>query len=330
MNTLVISLETAGSHGQEQLPKIRLLAGYLWTVAGLWLALAVMASGIAFSSPAAAQDGSWQDEQQPRRRARAVTPVYPDDELPSGQVAMSDDPLPVPAVPRGTVDSPSNRQSMRKRAESAGDAAPAEEVQPGRAMPPPPRRPAAADERNPVDPDEPFGGCAEDCDGNDFGYCGPALREVLCNRLWFRGEALLWWLKGGETPPLLTTSPANTPQAQAGVLGQANTSVLFGNEELNTGLHAGSRMTFGVWLDGCEQSGVEFSYFILGENVQSYNNSSMGNPILARPFFNVTTGAQDSNLVAYPNALNGNFMRKLHRELSRGRGLVADGHRPRQ
>ena len=65
---------------------------------------------------------------------------------------------------------------------------------------------------------------------NDFGYAGPRLREMLSNRLWFRGEALLWWTRGGQTPPLLTTSPGSTPQAQAGVLGQPNTTILFGDQ----------------------------------------------------------------------------------------------------
>ncbi len=305
MNTVVISLEPAASLGPKRRTKTRLRAGNPSTVAGLWLVLAVMASGMAFSSPAGAQDGAWQDDQQPRRRARAATPSYPDDEVPSGRVAMSDEPTPIPAPPRGTVESPSNPSSARKRSQPAGDAASAEEVQPGHGTSPS-RRPAA-DEGNRMDSGEPFGACADDCDGNDFGYCGPALHDVLCNRLFFRGEALLWWMKGGETPPLLTTSPANTPQSQAGVLGQPNTTVIFGDEELNTGLHAGSRMTFGLELDDCHQSGVEFSYFILGANVQTFNNASMGNPILARPFFNVTTGAQDSNLVAFPNALNGTF-----------------------
>ena len=135
------------------------------------------------------------------------------------------------------------------------------------------------------------------------------MRGILANRLWFRGEALLWWVQRRETPPLLTTSPGSTPQAQAGVLGQPNTTVLFGDEELNTGLHAGGRMSFGLWLDRCEESGLEFSYFVLGENTQTYSNASMGNPILARPFFNVTTGAQDSQLIAYPNAFSGTFKR---------------------
>jgi hypothetical protein len=46
---------------------------------------------------------------------------------------------------------------------------------------------------------------------------------------------------------------------------------------------------------------------ILGENAQTYSNSSMGNPILARPFFDVSTGQQSAQLIAYPNFSNGSF-----------------------
>jgi hypothetical protein len=81
-------------------------------------------------------------------------------------------------------------------------------------------------------------------------------------------------------------------------------TVLFGNQTLNTGLHAGSRMAFGLWLDNCEESGLEFSYLLLGENTQTYTNSSVGVPILARPFFDVSTGAESSHVIAYPNAPN--------------------------
>ena len=127
--------------------------------------------------------------------------------------------------------------------------------------------------------------------------------------MWFRGEALLWWVRGGQTPALLTTSPASTPVAQAGVLGQTGTTVLFGDQELNTGLHPGARMSFGFWLDGCERSGLEFSYMVLGQNTQTYNATSMGDPILARPFFDVNpaVAAQSALLIAYPNRSFGTF-----------------------
>ena len=135
------------------------------------------------------------------------------------------------------------------------------------------------------------------------------MRGILAHRLWFRGESLLWWIRGGQTPPLLTTSPGSTAQTQAGVLGQTDTTILFGDQQMNTGLHAGARISFGLWLDACEESGLEFSYSILGQNTQTYSNASTGIPILARPFFDVNpaVAAESSQLIAYPNAFGGTF-----------------------
>jgi hypothetical protein len=138
-------------------------------------------------------------------------------------------------------------------------------------------------------------GCEEDCgrayDCLDSG--GP---------LWFRGEFLMWWTKSADLPPLVTTSPAGTPQAQAGVLGQTGTSVLFGGEEVDLGVRPGARFTVGYWLSPCEDSGIEATYLFLGNKALNFNRTSAnGVPILARPFFNVETGLQDALLVAFPN-----------------------------
>jgi len=309
MNTIVIFRAITGSRGRKShLPTTRIHTIYRVAAAVLWFALAVTVNESVFSSRAVAQDATWQDEPQPRRRTRAVVQSYPDDQLPSVKLAASDAaPVLTDPVSTTTVDSPSSQPSTKKKVAAEAETDRVDEPRPARGIPPLPQRLLSTKEERNVDPVEPFASSDEGNDENDFGYDGPAMRGILSNRLWFRGEALMWWLRGGQTPPLLTTSPASTPQAQAGVLGQPNTTILFGDEEMNTGMHAGSRLTFGLWLDHCEDWGVEFSYFILGENVQSYANASSGNPILARPFFNVATGAQDSQLIAYPNTFSGTF-----------------------
>ncbi len=313
MNTIAFFREAAGSGSQEIcLPRIRFHAGCHWAATGLWFLLALVASGMVFSSTATGQEPSWQDS--PRRQPSAVAQSYSDEELPSRAVVPDDEtPRLTSPVPRKTVDSPSNQRTRRKNAEwstSSDDGS-----QPARRTPPPPQHPVAVDEGNAPLAAEPFGNSDEGGEENDFGCCGPAYREILCNRLWFRGEALLWWVRGGQTPPLLTTSPASTPLATAGTIQPGvDTTVLFGNEELNTGLHAGGRMSFGLWLDRCEQSGVEFSYLILGQNTQTYSIASMGDPILARPYYDVspgtlagTTNGPTSLKIAYPNIFNGSF-----------------------
>lgn len=138
-----------------------------------------------------------------------------------------------------------------------------------------------------------------------------------CDRLWFRGDFLMWWTPSADLPPLITASPANTPQAQAGVLGQPGTSVLFGSEDEDLGVRPGARFTLGYSPFPDLASGVEATYLFLSEKTSDFNAASAsGNPILARPFFNVETSLQDSLLVAFPNlAINSQVNVALSNEL---------------
>ena len=110
-------------------------------------------------------------------------------------------------------------------------------------------------------------------------------------------------------PPLVTTSPAGTAQAQAGVLGQPGTTVLFGGDAVNTAAHSGGRVVLGWWLDPTAR--IEGEFFGLGQQTTSFNQSSAGTPILARPFTllgdgTTTTIAQlDSHVVAFPGTQSG-------------------------
>ncbi len=130
---------------------------------------------------------------------------------------------------------------------------------------------------------------------------------------WVRMEYLGWFVNGMHVPPLVTTSPAGTAQNQAGVIGDPGTAVLFGGSSLLTGLRSGGRLRFGTWLNCCETVGIEAEYFSLPQATQTFSASSdgTGNPILARPFFNIapiTPGvapSNDSELVSYPGVLAG-------------------------
>ena len=124
-------------------------------------------------------------------------------------------------------------------------------------------------------------------------------------RIWVDGEYLLWWTKGMSSPALLTTSPANTPQADAGVLGRPGTTVLFGNDALFDNDRSGGRVRLGVWLDNQQDYAVEGEYFFLGDGSLRFYQQSDGDPILARPFFDVLTGQQNAEIAAYPGVLAG-------------------------
>jgi hypothetical protein len=118
-------------------------------------------------------------------------------------------------------------------------------------------------------------------------------------------EYLLWWLKNGPVPPLVTASPPSS----AGILGQPGTVTLFGpGSDLTGSPLSGGRFTAGAWLDDCQTVGVEGSYFFLGTGTRNFTaagTGAPGSPVLARPFFNALTGREDSELVAAPGVLAG-------------------------
>lgn len=150
----------------------------------------------------------------------------------------------------------------------------------------------------------------DDWFGDDDRFDGKFENEnagwVPC-RMWARAENLLWMVEGFFVPPLLTTSPTGTNRTSAGRLDQATTTILFGNEDLVDTVRPGGRIRLGYWLDDCQLRGIEASYLSLAGRRGTFGASSQGDPILARPFFNVEPGfeGQDAELVAFPALLQG-------------------------
>jgi hypothetical protein len=112
-------------------------------------------------------------------------------------------------------------------------------------------------------------------------------------------EFLMWWAKGTVTPALVTTSPQGTPQVDAGVLPEAE--VLFGQDYLGKGLQAGGRATMGVWLDPDHNIGAACRVYGTTGDREQFSRSSLGDPILARPFYNVLLDQDDALLIAFDN-----------------------------
>ncbi|QDU27344.1 hypothetical protein ETAA8_24310 [Anatilimnocola aggregata] len=135
-------------------------------------------------------------------------------------------------------------------------------------------------------------------------WCAPMLPMLSCMNFSLRGELLYWWTNSMHTPTLATSSPANTPIEEAGVLGQPGTTSLFGGN-LNDEIRAGGRFTADFWFDPCQMNGIEMSYTFLTDGTEHYDVNSNRLPIIARPFLNAETGLQDSSLVAFPNQLIG-------------------------
>jgi hypothetical protein len=134
----------------------------------------------------------------------------------------------------------------------------------------------------------------------------PRSRQCPADRLEVRAEWLLWWGKGDSVPALVTTGPTSQTQAQAGVLGAPGTSILFGDSELNGSSSSGVRAALDYWLARDHSLGLEVEYFTLFDNSQGFNADSNTYPVLARPFFNTQTLANDSGLIGYPGVQTGN------------------------
>jgi hypothetical protein len=134
------------------------------------------------------------------------------------------------------------------------------------------------------------------------GPCGPA------GRFWVSAEYLVWWIRDSHLPPLVTTGPANAAQIPPpGALGSSTTRVLFGGD-LDHEAFSGGRFTAGLWLNDCQTVGFEASYFFLGSRSNDFtagSSGAAGSSVLARPFFDVSTGLPNVELVAFPGLASG-------------------------
>ncbi len=132
----------------------------------------------------------------------------------------------------------------------------------------------------------------------------PVADERPGGRLWAEADLLFWWMKGASLPALATSSPAGTPQAQAGVIG-SGAKVVFGGDRVNDDLRIGTRLLVGGWFDREQTIGVEASFLGLSNNSKTLAAGSDGTNIISRPFINATTGLQSSELVSFPGVLSG-------------------------
>ena len=125
--------------------------------------------------------------------------------------------------------------------------------------------------------------------------------------------AVLWRTEGFGTPVLATTSPEDTPQTDAGVLGQPDTGVLFGGSDLNDHLHTGGRIRLTKYVGPCYS--LEAGYTFLEQNSNEFFTSSADVPIIARPFFDVVGGEEVSGLTAFPELVAGSLAIRAQTEL---------------
>ncbi|MCC9601587.1 BBP7 family outer membrane beta-barrel protein [Stieleria sp. JC731] len=181
-------------------------------------------------------------------------------------------------------------------------------------------------------------GCdAIGCDA--MGSCGPNCGCSLCGELaggrawrpaitlslpqdgFVSFEALNFWTDGMSVPALVTQSlPGSiSGRSEAGVLPGA--TVLYGGNDILDDSRTGGRLRFGFWFDRCHTVGLAAEYLELERESEAFSAASTGDPILARPFYNVTTGMNDSELIAFNDgqiALTGTVSVQAYSELVGG------------
>ncbi len=114
------------------------------------------------------------------------------------------------------------------------------------------------------------------------------------------GEYLVWFLRQGHIPPLLTTSS----YASLGRLGQPDTQVLYGDQSLQTrhdDRFVGTRLTFD-WLNAEQTWGLEARAFFLERDSTHFKAVSNGSTLLAIPYYDARDGSSTSAIIAGPTA----------------------------
>jgi hypothetical protein len=129
--------------------------------------------------------------------------------------------------------------------------------------------------------------------------------EPAGDRGWVDAEFLLWWMRGQQLPPLVTTSAAGTPITSAGVLGPNTTTVLFGDSASNTGAREGGRIVAGTWVGDGQIFGIEGYFLMLSTKATNFSATSSGSTILARPFVNANGNTPAALRVAFPGEFSG-------------------------
>ena len=119
-------------------------------------------------------------------------------------------------------------------------------------------------------------------------------------------EYLLWWIQKRTLPPLVTSGSItdNIPSA----LGQAHTSIIFGNGPVDVGATSGVRGTVTYWFDHEATCGLDVSGFFMEQrsNLNIIGANGAGNTqVLGRPFFNVNLGVEDADPINVPSVQSG-------------------------
>jgi hypothetical protein len=109
----------------------------------------------------------------------------------------------------------------------------------------------------------------------------PAEQPVEPARFWVSADFLLWWIKDGRLPALVTTGPLS--DRVPGAPGARGTEVLIGGGDVDDGVHPGGRFSAGYWFAPDQSVGIEGSYlFLISQttHISAHSTGGTGEPIL--------------------------------------------------
>jgi hypothetical protein len=150
----------------------------------------------------------------------------------------------------------------------------------------------------PVTPDELPG---DDAHGDKARAPAPATRDCF----WvFGGYDMAWIRPWHLTTPLVTQGSAT--DTHPGALGQPGTTILF-PDHADFGRFNGIRLGIGFYLDDADHWSLEWdgNYMIPNHVKLGVSSDAAGNPIIARPIFNVIDGLDRAFLDSAPGAAAG-------------------------
>jgi hypothetical protein len=101
--------------------------------------------------------------------------------------------------------------------------------------------------------------------------------------LYARAEYLFWTIKDANLPVLLVAGPAGTVDTSDGNLN--GTTPVIGGGSIGNDWRSGFRINAGMWINECQNWGVDGSYFFLANQTKSFSAASNGSPELGRPYF---------------------------------------------
>jgi hypothetical protein len=130
--------------------------------------------------------------------------------------------------------------------------------------------------------------------------------DCSCEKYWLDADYLYWKI---QDSPKVVPLVVEIPEVDD-VVDYADAYVVLGGKKTDNKWRSGGRFSAGYWIDDCQCYGVEANYFFLPEATKKHSvcsDGSVGSPILAIPFFDVSQNPPQENLslISFPEEYAG-------------------------